>query len=206
MPAVDDRPSTKSRKRRRLAPGTRRIRTSRFVRTTDRSLVKMALAGRDAAFEELVRRHQQRILNKTFGILLSREDAEDATQDTFVKAYATLATLRDPSAFASWLTRIAASTAIDRRRVRKGNASLDDVPDIGSECEGQAVEVEKAEDTARVLAALRNLREDYREIIELKYLHMLSYNEIAERLGMTTTSVGEKLCRVRKMLKRKVVR
>lgn len=204
MPVLNDRPETRSCVR--AAPRTRRVRVSRFARTPDETLVHMTLQGRQSAFGELVQRYQRLVLTKAYSILHSREDAEDIAQDAFVKAYNTLGALRDPASFPAWLARIAVSTAIDRKRVRKANVSIEDLLEFECQSDTHVSAVEDAEDHNQLLAALRTLREDYREIIELKYLHGMAYQEIAEHLGMTTSAVGEKLTRVRKMLRKAIKR
>ncbi|MGH9831295.1 MAG: sigma-70 family RNA polymerase sigma factor, partial [Blastocatellia bacterium] len=82
-------------------------------------LVERVLAGDRRAFEPLVRRHERRVFRVTLAVLGNIEDAEDAMQDTFIKAFRHLGQFRREARFTTWLTRIAVNEAIQKRGTRK---------------------------------------------------------------------------------------
>jgi RNA polymerase sigma-70 factor (ECF subfamily) len=82
-------------------------------------LVERILAGDRRAFEPLVRRHERRVFRVTLAVLGNVEDAEEAMQDTFVKAFRHLDQFRKESRFTTWLTRIAINEGIQKRNTRK---------------------------------------------------------------------------------------
>src|ERR1043166_1174758 len=99
----------------------------------DVSLIQKFRDGREEAFDELVRKHQQRVFNIAFQILRSYEDANEVAQDTFVKVYQHLREFRGESAFTTWLYQIVTNLARNRirynqRRHKDDNVSLDAGP------------------------------------------------------------------------------
>jgi RNA polymerase sigma-70 factor (ECF subfamily) len=193
----------------RVRATTRRIRSGPFIRFSDPELVALTAGGDGAAYDELVMRYHNSARHKALSIIHDYQVAEDIAQDAFLKAYRALAELQDPRKFHAWILTIVQHTALDFVRARRENLSLESMKDQGFEAprESRGIQIEKLEnreDDFRVLEALRDLREDYREIIVLKHVEKLSYKEIAERLGMSVSAVGEKLSRVRKMLNRRL--
>jgi RNA polymerase sigma-70 factor (ECF subfamily) len=137
--------------------------------------------------------------------------AEDLAQDTFIKAHGSLDSLRDPTKFGSWILVIARHTCMDYLRSARETVSLDDLRDSG--IEPHAVALDDAVDVLgdeeieqHVLQAIQDLREDYRDIIVMKHVENLSYKEISALLDMSISAVGEKLSRVRQILRRKLKR
>ena len=190
---------------------TRRFRAGTYLRLTDEELVAKTAQGDPAAYEELVERYQNAARNRAFAVVKDYQAAEDIAQDAFVKAYGAMANLQDAHRFGAWLLTIVHHTALDFVRARKDNRSLDSLREEGFEAPRptRGLQIEKAEtreEELRVLEALRDLREDYREIIVLKHIEKLSYQEIADRLNMTVSAVGEKLSRVRTMLKKSLTK
>jgi len=186
---------------------TRRLRSGPYIRHPDAKLVAMTAEGDTAAYDELVERYQNAAKNRAKSITKDYQAAEDVTQEAFIKAYAALKDLAEPHKYGVWLLRIVQHTALDHLRGRKDGISLETMKDQGYEAPRQTkgLQIEKLEnreEELRVLEALGELRPDYCEIIVLKHLEGLSYKEIAERLEMSVSAVGEKLSRVRGMLKR----
>jgi len=98
----------------------------------DLALIKLVLAGDRRAFEPLVRKHERRVFRVTLAVLGNVEDAEEAMQDAFIKAYRHLDQFRGESRFTTWLTRIAVSQALQKRQTRKESVSLDESSNLGS--------------------------------------------------------------------------
>jgi RNA polymerase sigma-70 factor (ECF subfamily) len=172
------------------------------------AMVESASRGDKEAYGRLVERFRTVVIASIYSAVRRREVAEDLAQECFIKAYSALGELREPARFAGWLRTIAAHTAADWLRARRSEVNLDKLAEAGAEpCAPQArlgADIEDAEEEDAVLRALSELREDYREIVILKHLGNYSYREIAEMLGMSVTGVGEKLSRVRAILKKKL--
>lgn len=175
----------------------------------DLELVERFKAGDVSAFEELVATHQDRVYNICRHMLRSGTDAEDAAQDTFVKAYRAIGRFSPGAGFSAWITRIAVNTCIDRlrkaphvsttRSTRDGDEYEMDPPstDPGPERTYDAKLSGRALD-----GALGRLSEKLRTVIVLKELEGLSYEEIAETLGISMGTVKSRLSRARTELRK----
>src|SRR5688572_13322356 len=86
---------------------------------TDGQLVAQALAGAKAAFDELIRRYQRQAVAVSYRLLGNSQDSLEVTQDAFLKAFTSLATLQKPEAFGGWLMRIVSNLSLNYRRSRK---------------------------------------------------------------------------------------
>lgn len=149
------------------------------------------------AFERLVREHQQMVYCVALSYCKDAAAAEDVAQEAFLKAYRNFDGVRRPEKVKTWLYSIARFTAIDwvRRRSHEQPAPLPDraAPPPGGD-----------DRASRVMDLLRGLPESYREIVVLRYVEGLSYVQIARALGSTTSAVGEKLSRIRDILREKL--
>ncbi|MCX7804295.1 MAG: RNA polymerase sigma factor [Planctomycetota bacterium] len=174
------------------------------------ALVRRALRGDLDAFEKLISRHRGAVVAQAYALVGDYHVAEDVAQEVFIKVYESLGDIKDPARFKGWLSVIVRHTCVDwARSYRKGDASLEAMKDAGMDVRepvgGEAsATIEWREEDGRILAALAEMREDYREIIVMKHMEGMSYKEIAERLDMTVSAVGEKLSRVRGILKTKL--
>ena len=186
------------------------MRSGELISLTDAQLVAAARTGDTVAYGELVNRHQSAVNNLARTMVRDFQHAEDLAQDTFLKAYSYLGDLQEPDKFGGWILTILRHTALDFLRARKDSVSLETLQQDGFEPQDPAPEdpqfaaVESHEEEMRVMEALQSLRADYREIIMLKHVERLSYKEIAERVNMTVSGVGEKLSRVRALLKQRL--
>jgi RNA polymerase sigma-70 factor (ECF subfamily) len=150
-------------------------------------------------FERLVQDHQEMVYAVALSHCGDRSAAEDVAQEAFLKAYRSFDGLKRPAQLRSWLYSIARFTAIDwvRRRKREAPRPLPE--------DRAAPDTDVAEDRAmRVMTAIQGLRDDYREILLLRYVRGLSYADIAKAVGGTASAVGEKLHRVREMVREKL--
>src|SRR5688572_15427475 len=91
---------------------------------SDGALVKQVLGGRRASFDELIRRYQRQAVAVSYRLLGSSHDALEVTQDAFLKAFSSLATLQKPEAFGGWLMRIVSNLSLNYRRSRKTRKQL----------------------------------------------------------------------------------
>lgn len=183
---------------------------SRGQTPTDVELVARSLAGDQEAFRQLVLRFERPVLSVISRLIRDPATAEDVAQETFVKAYRHLARYEPEHRLASWLFKIAHNTAIDHLRRRRpetvpletpsseGEGNWEKFP--APEHEGPEAQTARAELARAVELALGELREQYREILELRFQQGLSYEEIAEIMGLALGTVKVQLHRARKQL------
>lgn len=205
--AMDKRDDGKPPRKARAT--TRCLRVGPYLRFPDEKLVEMILAGETEAYDELVERHQNAVKSLAYSVVGDYQRAEDLAQDAFIKAYSELGDLQDRSKFSRWVLTIVRHTALDYLRARKEGVSLEILREHGWEAEKYVEDdalqkAENNEENLRVLEVLGEMREDYREIILLKHLEHRSYKEIARLLNMSVSAVGEKLSRVRGVLKKRL--
>ncbi len=138
----------------------------------DFDLIQTALAGGPREFEPLVRRYGLRVYAVTFAVLGSRAEAEDAAQDTFLKAFRKRRSLREPERFAPWLLAIARHQALDHLRRRRfvplPEDADDRLPDHAAVRPDELLDA--AENHARLRAVLATLPERHRIALTLRYL------------------------------------
>ncbi len=180
-----------------LAPA--RLAGQSVLRTqSDERLADLACAGSKPAFEAIVSRYRAALLGYCGG-MLSAERAEDAVQQTFVKAYAALERGEVVRTLRPWLYRIAHNTALNGLRDRAlHHAPLDETID-GVERPDQAAE--RRHDLGQVVAAVKALPERQRDAILLRELEGRDYEEIAAQLGVTYGAVRQLLNRARTTLR-----
>jgi RNA polymerase sigma-70 factor (ECF subfamily) len=164
----------------------------------DHDAIRRCRQGDPSAFEPLVLRYQRVLFTVALRMLGDREDANDAAQNAFVKAYEKLASFDDNRRFFSWLYRILVNECINLRRDRHGHEEL--ATDVADE-EGTPADLfEHRETRARVQAAVLALPLPYREVIVLRHFAELAYDEIADTLGVPASVVKSRLFTARQRL------
>jgi RNA polymerase sigma-70 factor (ECF subfamily) len=173
---------------------------------SDVALVELTLEGKQEAFAVLVERYKDAVQNLAYRMLSNVTEAEDVTQEVFVRAYTQLATYKPAHKFSTWLLSIASHLAIDQLRRRRFLAlPLEDVPflewitDLGAGPEQAALNGEQQDE---IQAYLQRLHSKYRAVIVLRYWYDLSYEEIATMLKLTPALVKARLHRARELLAR----
>jgi len=163
---------------------------------SDAVLAERSADGDAIAFGILVRRHVQFLRAFATRLTGSSADADDAVQDALIAAWAQLGSLDDPSKVRTWLASIVSRKAIDRVRSRRPTAALDETSTepVSRGPESRAVTTSQLDALSAVLSALP---EAQRQCWVLKEVGGLSYDEIAERLGVTPTVVRGRLARAR---------
>jgi RNA polymerase sigma-70 factor (ECF subfamily) len=161
-----------------------------------------SLQGDQEAFANLVSRHQRQVYNLAYRMLGNSEDAEDAAQEVFLRAYTALSTFELGRKFSSWLLSIASNYCIDvLRRRRYAWMSLDDVSfRLVSPVEEPAGAVLRKEQAGQIQRLLQHLPEKYRLVVILRYWYDLAYEEIAATAGLSLNTVKTRLHRARLML------
>jgi RNA polymerase sigma-70 factor (ECF subfamily) len=180
------------------------------VRARDNRLVSRILAGDNEAFEELVRAYYDRIRGLVYHHLHSEDELDDALQDIFVKAFQALPKFRRRSGFYTWLYRIASNYCVDRLRKRRLELVSLDVEETRDAVEARIPEtgetpddrVSRSERVKMVRKALTMLDPLHQNIIVLREIQGLSYDEICESLGVGMGTVKSRLARARAELKK----
>lgn len=173
-------------------------------------IVRKVLQGDVNAFEKLVTEYERAVYAIAQRMTGNAEDAADMTQETFIKAYNSLSSFRGDSKFSVWLYRIANNVCLDflRSRSRRPTVSLSTEDDDGEETqldiadESQSPELllESALTRDAVRRGLDSLPPDYKQILLLREIQGLSYEEIAAALGIESGTVKSRIFRARKRL------
>jgi RNA polymerase sigma factor (sigma-70 family) len=183
---------------------------------SEQKLLALAKLGQSDAFDKLCQLHSRRILNQVIRITRNREDAEDAVQDSLLRAFMHIQTFDERSSFATWLTRIAINSAlmILRRKRTRGEVSL-----VGSAEHGETERVWEIADRApdpeasygrrerEILLhrALRGLRPGIRKAIELRQLQEHSLKQAAAAMGISVAAAKGRLFHARAALRKSPV-
>jgi RNA polymerase sigma-70 factor (ECF subfamily) len=174
------------------------------VNDDDRRLIADCLDGRRDAFGLLVSRYQARLYNAAIRLVDNAEDAADVVQDAFLNAYQALHSFKGDAEFFTWLYRIAFNAAISLKRKKRAAVSLDAVgtegriePDDPSEYVKPGAAIERTEDETQLQEAITRLSHEHREVLVLKDIEGLKYEEIAEILGVPIGTIRSRLHRAR---------
>jgi RNA polymerase sigma-70 factor (ECF subfamily) len=163
----------------------------------DAALVAHSLEGDTAAFAVLVERYQRVLYTVAFRMLGNQDDARDAIQTSFVRAYERLATFNPDHRFFSWIYRIVINECLNLIRARRPEEALSPaLAAAGSPFETAA----SRERQAQVQAALLQLSPDYRAVVVLRHFAGLSYDEMATALGVPSKTVKSRLHTARQRL------
>jgi RNA polymerase sigma-70 factor (ECF subfamily) len=177
--------------------------------TSDEQIVERALAGDREAFGEIVCRWERRIFALAYGILGREEDARDATQETFIAAFRNLGAFRGDAKVSSWLHRIAVNQCITRQRRAKvrGETSLEAEEEDGGAQFVSRDDVSPSEWTEgeerseAVRRAVNSLPPELRSVVVMKEFEDLTFQEIADALGVPLSTVKSRLYTALKQLR-----
>jgi len=177
-------------------------------------IIAEALAGSQKAYAHLVERHRQPLFHVINRIVRNSDASNDLVQETFMKAFASLASYRSEFRFSTWLYKIAANSSIDFLRKRRIQAlSLDrpfetedgsveiEVPDNSYNPE---MDLEKKQQKFTIEEAIGSLPHKYREVIIHRHQEDKSYEEIADLLDIPVGTVKARIFRARELLKKKL--
>ncbi len=181
---------------------------------TDKQLIERVKKGEKAAYDLLVLKYQQRIINLALRYVRNHSDALDITQEAFIKAYRALPNFRGDSAFYTWLYRITVNTAknhleVQSRRPRTSDYDVSEIEQIeGNVALSEQVTPEnllfKDELQATVLMAIDNLPPDLKTAIMLREVEGLSYEEIANVMECPIGTVRSRIFRAREAIDNEV--
>lgn len=188
-------------------------------RASDRVLIARFNDGDASAFDELVDRYSRKAYQIAYGVLGSREDAEEVSQDVFVRIYRALPKFRGDAEFSTWMYRIAVNLARNKYRWNKTrgakkNLSIDDpiLGDDGSEMKIDLPEPRMQPDEENefvefrrdLMKTLHELPPVYREALILRNVEDMSYEDIAKTLGCKLGTIKSRIARAREELRRRM--
>ena len=175
---------------------------------TEQELVRAAAGGDTEAFERLVETYENKIYTLALRMSGSPDDAGDIAQEAFLAAWRGLPAFRGEAGFATWLYRLASNAAIDylrRQRKQRGELSLDD-EELGLDAvdagPGPQDAAEGEEVRSAVAAGLGALSEGHRQVLVLREIQGLSYEEIADVLEVDLGTVKSRISRARTALRK----
>jgi RNA polymerase sigma-70 factor (ECF subfamily) len=177
------------------------------LQVTDTELVRRIRAGDEAAFGELVNRHSDGLYRMAYSVMGSAADAEDILQETFLGAFNRLSAFEGRSSVKTWLVRILLNHASKLRRsqrVRRAETLPEQLgPASGDQKFAAASPAAAVQSRVDVNEMLQALSPEHREVIVLRELQQMSYDEIAEALRIPRGTVESRLHRARQELKRR---
>ena len=181
-----------------------------MTREQEAAIVRKVLGGDANAFETLVLEYEKNVYNIALRMTGNSEDAADMTQEAFIKAYNSLQAFRGDSKFSVWLYRIVSNVCLDflRSKNRRPTVSLsvedddgeDAQLDVADESQSPELLLDRKLTRDSVRRGLDSLPPDYRQILLLREIQGLSYDEIAQALGLEVGTVKSRIFRARKRL------
>ncbi|UDQ97449.1 sigma-70 family RNA polymerase sigma factor [Lentisphaerota bacterium WC36G] len=185
---------------------------------SDEELINAVKNGENHFYSELIARYSQLMLTIAYGVVNNQEDAEEVVQDAFIKAFNGLESFRGDAQFKTWLQRIVLNLAHNkfhwnRRRGKDVNLSLTAVDSDGGENNQTEIDVadikykpdaviEEDERNNRIIRSFEKLPDNLREVMVLRHLEDLSYEEIANIVQCKVGTVKSRISRGREMLKK----
>lgn len=175
-----------------------------MVDSTDHRLVIRSINGSPQAFGKLVQRYQKSIFNVCYRLTHNRREAEDLTQDAFIRAYQRLYTFDPDREFGPWMRRVAANVCynyLEKINRRKENP-LDDEKSLSVNGKNDNPEkaVEAVEKSEAIRRAIAQLPPHFRLVLELRHFQELTYDEMSAELELPLNTVKSHLFRARKRL------
>jgi RNA polymerase sigma-70 factor (ECF subfamily) len=161
-------------------------------RAWEREVVEACRRGEREAFDQLVVRYQRSVYRLCYRYVNNHEDANDLTQEVFLRAWRAIGRFRGQSAFGTWLYRIGVNACLNFRAVRR--PPMEELSDtIADPASGAAQGIEREEEARRLRAAVGRLPEKQRATLILKIYHELTHQEVAKILGSKVGTVKANL-------------
>jgi RNA polymerase sigma-70 factor (ECF subfamily) len=185
-----------------------------FERLSDQQLVELARAGESAAFGTIMQRHNRRLYRVARGILGEDCEAEDAVQETWMRAFQNLASWRGEAALTTWLTRIAINEALGRKRKRRPAVDVSKLDLIDEQGEARVLifpgtrpgddpeaDASRAEVRRLLEHAIDDLPDGFRIVFVMRDVEQMSVEETASQLDIPAETVKTRLHRARRRLR-----
>lgn len=167
----------------------------------DMPIVDEILAGNRNKFEVLVKRYERLVFSVALHALRDRDQAEDAAQNAFMKAFLHLSSYNPEYKFSTWISRITLNTCIDMQRKNRELLPIEDMEISAAETETPEFIVTSRDETQRLLSMVGDLEEKYREPLMLYYANGKKYDEISTMLHIPMSMVKNRIFRARRMLR-----
>ena len=170
----------------------------------EQKLISLARRGDQAAFEQLLNHYQKPVYHQALRLVGNPEDAADVTQEVFIKVWKHLPSFRGESSFSTWLYRLTDNAALDlirREKKRRGDSSLDDeesaltLPADPAPTPHQAIEQKELHQA--VADGLAQLSEEHRQVLVMREINGLSYEQIGSILDLSPGTVKSRIARAR---------
>ena len=182
---------------------------------TDSVLIRAVQAGDMGAFDELVLKHKDRLFNLVYWFLGDYQDANDCAQETFIKVFKSIKKFRFESAFSTWLYRIAINTCKNRIKssayrwkkktvsleISNGSKNGNPCSEIANGSPTPVMALEKKEKMMRIQKAINSLPDEQNQVVVLRDIQGLSYQDISDITGLNLGTVKSRLARGRLALK-----
>lgn len=182
----------------------------------DNLLIERIKNGDNAAYEDMVVRYWDRIFARVYNLLKNQQDAEEVTQDAFIRAHRGLSNFRGDASFSTWLYQIATnlahnrywywfrrkrdqSVSLDQKLTAEGDITLEDVMPCESETPSESVITKEFVD--RVSECMQDLSKKHREVLILRNVQNLSYEAISQKLNISVGTVKSRIARARENLR-----
>ena len=183
---------------------------------TEQELVKRAQRGDESAFAQLMRENETRIYNLTLRMTGNEQDALDLAQEAFFNAWKGLKFFKGDSSFSTWVYRLASNACIDHLRRKKRRQDISDPmpvvdeeddrpPDIPDERYAPEQVLERKQLRQAVAEGLKQLSDEHRQVLIMRELDGLSYQEIGQVLGLEAGTVKSRIARARLALRKILV-
>lgn len=173
------------------------------MRDSETHIIQRILNGETALYEYFLNAYGQQVFTLVVRIVINQEDAEELTQDTFIKAFQHLSSFKGNSSFSTWIYSIAYNTAISHARKKKYDTfAMDDalLANISDQQVDEALNEEGEEQILKLNRAIEQLNSDERALITLFYHEEKPLTEVALILGLTESNAKVKLHRIRKKI------
>lgn len=170
----------------------------------EQKLISLAQKGDQVAFEQLLDHYQKPVYHQALRLVGNPEDAADVTQEVFIKVWKHLPSFRGESSFSTWLYRLTDNAALDlirREKKRRGDSSLDDeegaltLPADPAPTPHQAIEQKELHQA--VAEGLAQLSEEHRQVLVMREINGLSYEQIGSILDLSPGTVKSRIARAR---------
>jgi len=174
---------------------------------SDIEIVRKCLAGDVNAFEGFIEKYKKAVYNTAYRMVGNREEAEDISQEAFIRMYNSLSRYNPDYKFLTWALKITTNLCLDSLRKRKGETvPIDETFDINDGNDTPEEEYIRKENQKMVQDAIMKLPDKYREFLILFHHRNLSYQEIMDITGESLTIVKNRLYRARQMLKEELIK
>ena len=166
-------------------------------------IIARARRGDADAFEQLVAAYRNQVFRLALRMCGNEADADEVAQEAFLSAWKGLPNFRGESRFSTWLYQLTTHAAIDLMRREKRQAAAEDIDEITAADDGPSPQqqVERTETQREIRSALMQLPEEYRQVLLLRFMQELSYEEIGQTLKLPAGTVKSRLNRAKAQLK-----